>query len=149
MSMDFITHLPTTATGFDSITTFVDRLSRRVHFVPSRMSDTAKDVAQLFFDNIFRLHGLPDSVVSDRDPKFTSKFWRHLFELCDVKLKMSTSHHPQTDGSSEVMNQMVENYLRCYCSKDQDNWNSLLTSAEFAYNSAVSTDLGVSSFEVD
>ena len=149
VAMDFITHLPRTKRGFDAITTYVDRLSRRVHFVPSRTSDTASDVAKDFFDNIFRLHGLPDSLVSDRDPKFTSRFWRQLLAFCNVKLKMSTSHHPQTDGTSEVMNRMVENYLRCYCSLNQDNWDVLLTSAEFAYNSSKSTDLGVSPFEMD
>jgi hypothetical protein len=70
-------------------------------------------------------------------------------ELCDVKLKMSTSPHPQTDGSSEIMNRMLENYLRCYCSYRQDDWAECLPSAEFAYNSALSEDLGISLFEVD
>ena len=149
VSTDFITHLPKTKDGFDCITTWVDRLSRRVHFIPSRSSDTAVDAAKSFYGNIFKLHGLPDEIVSDRDPKFTSKFWRTTMELCGVKLKMSTSRHPQTDGSSEIMNRMLENYLRCYCSYRQDDWAELLPSAEFAYNSALSEDLGISPFEVD
>jgi hypothetical protein len=98
---------------------------------------------------VFKLHGLPDEIVSDRDPKFTSKFWQTLMDLYGIKLKMSTSRHPQTDGSSEIMNRMLENYLRCYCSYRQDDWAELLPSAEFAYNSALSEDLGVSPFEVD
>ncbi len=89
-------------------------------------------------------HGLPDSIFSDRDPKFTSKFWNRLMELCGIKLKMSSSRHPQTDGASEAMNRMVENYLRCYCSYHQNDWSEPLSSAGFAYNSAVSDDFRLS-----
>ena len=149
ISSDFIVKLPKTKNGFDCITTYVDRLSRRVHFVTSKETDTAVDVANSFFSNIFKHHGMPDSIVSDRDTKFTSKFWTSLMKLCGVKLKMSSSRHPQTDGSSEIMNRMVENYLRCYCSYQQDDWDVLLPSAEFAFNTAVSEDLGMSPFEVD
>lgn len=149
LASDFIVKLPKTKNGFDSITTYVDRLSRRVHFIPSKDSDTAVDVANAFFSNLFKLHGMPDSIVSDRDPKFTSKFWKRLMELCGVKLKMSSSRHPQTDGSSEIMNRMVENYIRCYCNYHQNDWDELLPGAEFAYNSAVSDDLGMTPFEAD
>jgi len=112
-------------------------------------SDTAVDVANSFFRNMFPYHGMPDNIVSDRDPKFKSKFWVRLMELVGVQLKMSTSRHPQTDGASEIMNRMVENYLRCYCNYHQDNWDELLPAAEFAYNSAVSEDIGMSPFELD
>ena len=149
IATDFIVSLPLTKNGFDCITTWVDRLSRRVHFIPSKESDTAVDVANAFFKNVFKNHGMPDSIVSDRDPKFKSKFWQRLMELCGVKLKMSTSRHPQTDGASEIMNRMVENYLRCYCNYHQDDWDELLPTAEFAYNSAVSEDLGAAPFEID
>jgi hypothetical protein len=116
VATDFITHLPRTKDGYDCIAVWVDRLYRRVHFLPSKSSDTAVDAAKAFYGNILKLHGLPDEIVSDRDPKFTSKFWRALMDLCGVKLKMSTSRSPQTDGYSEIMNLMLENYLRCYCS---------------------------------
>lgn len=149
IATDFIVALPKTKNGYNCITTWVDRLSRRVHFIPSKEEDTAVDSANAFFANIFKLHGIPDSIVSDRDPKFTSKFWKRLMELCGIKLKMSTSRHPQTDGSSEIMNRMVENYIRCYCSYHQNNWDELLPAAEFAYNSAVSEDIGMSPFEMD
>lgn len=112
ISMDFITHLPVTESGYDTIATYVDRFSKRIHLVPSKSSDTATNVADDFFKHIFRLHGLPDSLVSDRDPKFTSKFWSRLMERCGIRLKMSTSRHPQTDGSKEIVNRMVGNYLR-------------------------------------
>ena len=149
VATDFIVSLPKTRSGYNCITTWVDRLSRRVHFIPSNEGDTAVDSANAFFSNIFKLHGLPDSIVSDRDPKFTSKFWKRLMELCGVKLKMSTSRHPQTDGASEIMNRMVENYIRCYCNYHQNNWDELLPAAEFAYNSAISEDIGMSPFEMD
>ena len=149
LATDFIVSLPKTKDGYDAIITWVDRLTRRVHFLKAKGTDTAEDTANAFFANIFKHHGLPDNVVSDRDSKFTSKFWGRLMELCGVKLKMSTSRHPQTDGSSEIMNRMVENYLRCYCSYHQNDWDELLPAAEFAYNSAVSEDLGMSPFELD
>ena len=149
IATDFIVSLPKTKNGYDSITTWVDRLSRRVHFIPSKEEDTAVDSANSFFANIFKLHGIPDSIVSDRDPKFTSKFWKRLMELCGIKLKMSTSRHPQTDGLSEIMNRMVENYIRCYCNYHQNDWDELLPAAEFAYNSAVSEDMSMSPFEMD
>lgn len=149
VSMDFVTHLPPTKSGFDCITTFVDRFSKRVRFVASRGTDSATDVADCFFTNIFRLHGLPDSIVSNRDPKFTSKFWSHLMLCCGIQLKVSTSRHPQTDGSTEIMNRMLGNYLRCYCSFHQHDWDKLLPSAEFSYNSAKVDSSKMSPFEAD
>ncbi len=149
IASDFILKLQKAKNGYYSITTYADRLSRRVHFVPSKDSDTAVDVANLFFRNLFKHHGMPDSIVSDKDPKFTSKFWKRLMELCNVKLEMSSSHHPQTDGASEIMHRMVEKYLRCYYNYHQDDWDALLSGAEFAYNSAVSKDLGMAPFEVN
>lgn len=149
IATDFIVGLPPTKKGFDSITTYVDRFSKRVHFIPTSATASSKKVAQDFFDTIFKIHGLPDSIVSDRDPRFTANFWRELMSLCDIKTKMSTSHHPQTDGSSEITNRMIENYLRCFCSHNQDDWDSLLTSAEFAYNSSDIVHLSISPFELD
>lgn len=146
---DFITHLPTTRAGHDAITTYVDRFTKRVHFIPSSSAATAEDIARDFYDHIFKYHGLPDSIVSDRDPRFTSRFWTELMKLCEIKLKMSTSHHPQTDGCSEITNRMIENFLRCYCDHNQDSWDSLLTAAEFAYNSANIEHMNMSPFELD
>ena len=149
LGKDFIVGLPITKNGFDAITTWVDRLTRRVHFIPSNSTDIAVDVAGTFFKNIFSQHGLPENIVSDRDPKIVSKFWKHLMKLCDIQLKMSSSRHRQTDGAPEAMNRMIENYLRFYCLYHQNDWDDLLPAAEFAYNSAVSEDLGVSPFELD
>ena len=111
-------------------------------FLPDRrialQTDIAVDVAGTFFKNIFSQHCLPANIVSDRDPKFVSRLWKHLMKLCDIQMKISSSRHPKTDGASEVINRMIENYLRCYCSYHQNDWDDLLPAAEFAYNSAVS-----------
>jgi len=98
VTMDFIGPLPPTARKFDAITVFVDKLTKLAHFVPSTTSATAVDVAHQFFDNIFKLHGLPTSIISDRDTRFTSRFWQELHKLLDVKLALSTATtHRQMD----------------------------------------------------
>lgn len=117
--MDFITHLPTTKQGHDTVTTIVDKLTQRDHRVHYNTSDVAETVADIFSNNVFKLRGLPDSLVSNRDPKFASQFWKQLTTLCDIRLKMSTSRHPQTVGATEIMNRMVSDFLRCYCDQNQ------------------------------
>lgn len=112
VSTEFIVHLQKKTQGFDAITTYVDGLSRRARFISSRASGTEETVANALFRKIIPHHGLPDSLISDRDPKFTSRFWKELMSLCGVKLKMSSPPHPQTNGSSEVMNRVVENCIR-------------------------------------
>ncbi len=114
LASDSIVELTETSNCFHSITTYVNRLTRSVQFIPSKDSDSAVYGANIFSINFFKHHGLPGSIISDRDPKCTSKFWKRLMELCGVKLKMSSSRHPQTDVSSEIMNCMLEKYLRCY-----------------------------------
>jgi hypothetical protein len=94
--MDFITQLPVTKSGHDAIVVFVDRLTKMVHFAPTFTECSAKDVARLFNDTVFKHHGLPLGLNSDRDPRFTSKFWTELTRLLGTKLKMSTVFHPQT-----------------------------------------------------
>ena len=101
VSMDFITQLPPTKAGWDAIVVFVDTFSKMVHLVPTKTTASAPETAHLFFNNIIKLHGLPKSIVSDRDAKFTSKFWKTLFQTMGIKLAMSTAFHPQTDGQTE------------------------------------------------
>lgn len=136
VSMDFVTQLPKTKWGFDAIKTFVDRLPKRVHFAPSFTTNYAPDGGRCFFNMIFRLLGLPDLLMSDRVPKFKAKFWNTLMHLWGIHPKMSTNHHRQTDGSSEMMNRMVANYLRCFVAQNQEDWDQFLSSAELTYNSA-------------
>jgi RNase H-like domain found in reverse transcriptase/Reverse transcriptase (RNA-dependent DNA polymerase)/Integrase zinc binding domain/Chromo (CHRromatin Organisation MOdifier) domain/Retroviral aspartyl protease len=146
ISMDLITQLPMTTAGHDAIVVFVDRLSKMAHFVPTITKSTAPELAKLFFDSVFRYHGLPMTVVSDRDPRFTSLFWKAVFKLVDTKLALSTAYHPQTDGQTERTNRTLEQMLRSYVNYRQDNWDTLLGPAEFAYNNAKQTATQMSPF---
>lgn len=136
VSMDFITDLPPSAT-FDAICVVVDRLTKMAHFIPCRKSISGEETAKLFLDNIYRYHGLPDDIISDRGPQFISRFWRSLFEILKVDIKLSSAFHPQTDGQTERVNQVLEQYLRCTINYQQDDWTSYLSLAEFAYNNSI------------
>jgi len=136
VSMDFITDLPPSK-SFDTIFVVVDRLTKMAHFIPCKKSITGEETARLFLDNIYRYHGLPDDIVSDRGPQFVSKFWRSLFEILKVQIKLSSAFHPQTDGQTERVNQVLEQYLRCNINYQQDDWTLHLPLAEFAYNNTV------------
>lgn len=146
VSMDFIVQLPMTPRGFDAITVFVDKLSKQVHFCASHTNDTAPDVARLFFDQVFRLHGMPRSIISDRDARFTGRFWSTLMSLMGTKLNMSTAFHPQSDGQTERANRTLEEMLRSYISYHQNDWDLWLPMMEFAYNNSVHPTTGFSPF---
>ena len=133
ISMDFIVKLPKSQ-GFDSIFVVVDRLSKMAHFIPCNESISAKELAILFINNIFRLHGLPSSIISDRGVLFTSKFWKHLLKNLQIQANMSTAFRPETDGQTEKTNSTLEQYLRMYCNYQQNDWSQLLPTAEFSYN---------------
>jgi len=107
------------------------------HFIPLRCFPTASIAADSFINHIFSLHGFPDSIVSDRGMQFTSDFWNRLCELFNIKLSFSTSNHPQTDGQTERVNWILEQYLRCFINERQNNWVDLLPFAEFAYNNTL------------
>ena len=115
LSRDFITGLPITGRGHDAILVVVDRMSKMVHLIATSTTVTAPQVAQLYQDRIFALHGLPDDIISDRDSKFTSAFWKNLQKLFGTTLNMSTAFHPQTDGQTEMVNGILED-LRTYLS---------------------------------
>ncbi|OJT06055.1 Transposon Tf2-12 polyprotein [Trametes pubescens] len=137
ISMDFIAKLPVSH-GYDSIWVVCDRLTRYAHFIPCNEPMDAPGLAWLFLDRIFRLHGLPSSIISDRGSTFVSKFWTELTALLQVDLKHSTSYHPQTDGLTERTNQTLETYLRAYVFYQQDDWADYLPLAEFAFNNHAS-----------
>src|SRR5262245_1789076 len=145
ISYDLVIDLPV-SNRYDSILVFVDRLTKMSHMIPCLKSTSSPGFAKLFLDNIIRLHGLPDSIVSDRGSIFTAQFWTALSKTLNLKRRMFTAFHPQTDGQTERMNQTIEQYLRIYCNYQQDNWSSLLSLAKFSYNNAQQASTGCSPF---
>ena len=145
ISMDFITGLPKVQ-GRDSIFVVVDRLTKYAHFFAIPTEYRASQVAELFFREIFRLHGLPKNIVSDRDSRFMSAFWQELFRLTGTELTPSTSYHPQTDGQTEIVNKWVEGYLRNYVAGQQRAWIRWLHLGEYCYNTTHHMSIGMSPF---
>ncbi|WVZ97604.1 LOW QUALITY PROTEIN: hypothetical protein U9M48_043124 [Paspalum notatum var. saurae] len=128
--------------------TVVDRFSKFAHFIPLAHSYTATTVAQAFFAEIVRLHGIPSSIVSDSDPVFTSTFWRELFRLSVVQMNMTSAYHPQSDGQSEATNKIISMYLRCLTGHRPWQWVQWLAWAEYCYNSSFQASLGTSPLRV-
>eukprot|EP00878_Enallax_costatus_P001624 GHUV01001775.1.p1 GENE.GHUV01001775.1~~GHUV01001775.1.p1 ORF type:complete len:1469 (+),score=368.37 GHUV01001775.1:420-4826(+) len=137
VSMDYITGLPTTVAGNDAVMVFCDRLTKMVHFAACTKTIDAEGSAKLFVQHVFAHHGLPVSIISDRDTRFKSEFWSALMSMLQVNHKMSSAFHPQTDGQTERVNRVLEEYLRHYVSPTQDDWDQWLPLAEFAYNNSV------------
>ncbi|KAF1336548.1 reverse transcriptase, partial [Globisporangium splendens] len=148
VSMDFIFGLPRDTHGRNGILVFVDRFSKMVHLAPVSDKISAEKTAKVFVDVVFRLHGLPVEIVSDRDTRFTSKFWRALFGLLDTKLSMSTAAHPETDGQTERVNRVLEDVLRSYATSFKE-WSEFLPLAEFALNNSTHVSTGHSPFYVN
>jgi hypothetical protein len=136
VSMDFIVQLPKTSSGHDAILVIVDRLTKMTRFVPCDTEISAKGTATLFFREVFRSFGMPREIISDRDPKFTGKFFIELCRLLDIKQCLSTAYHPQSDGQTERMNRVLEDMLRHYVNPRGDDWDEFLPAVEFAVNSA-------------
>ena len=145
VSMDFIVKLPLSY-GFDSILVVVDRFSKMAHFIACNEAISSLGLALLYFNNVFKLHGLPHEIISDRGPVFVSKFWTELLKVLGTKAKHSSAFHPQTDGQTERVNSVLEQYLRGYVNMQQDNWSQLLCMAEFSYNNSVHSSIKCSPF---
>jgi len=137
VTMDLITQLPRTKRGNTAVVVFVDKLSKMVHYAATRTEVTAPELAEIFLDTVVKHHGIPKSIVSDRDSRFTSKFWQCLFEALGTRLRMSTAHHPQTDGQTERANRVLEDVIRNYVNKHHKDWDRYLVAAEIAVNSSV------------
>ena len=146
VTMDFITQIPKTTRGYDAIFVVVDKLTKMVHLMPTTTQATAAQTAKLYADNVWKLHGVPEVIVSDRDPLFTSNFTRSLCQLIGTKQAMSTAYHPQTDGQTERVNRVLEDMLRMYVAKSQDDWDEKLTCAEFAINNSDHESTGFTPF---
>jgi len=138
VSLDFITGLPRTQRNKDSIMVVVDRFSKMAHFVPCQTTHDASQIANLYFKEIVRLHGIPKSMVLDWDTKFLSHFWLTLWRKMGTHLKFSTTSHPQTDGQTEVTNRTLGSLLKTLVKKNVKGWDELLPHAELAFNRAPS-----------
>ena len=145
LMVDFITKLPVVA-GKDTILVVCNRLSKITHFVATTEGTMAEGLARLFRDNVSKLHGLPESVVSDRGPQFAAELMKELNRMLGIKTKLSTAFHPQTDGQTEQMNQELEQYLQIFVEHSQKDWPEWLASAEFAINNKTHTATKMSPF---
>jgi hypothetical protein len=148
ISMDFITGLPTSTKQNDAIMVVVDKLSKSAHFIPIKSTCKAIDIANIFMKEIFRLHGMPEEIVSDRDTKFTSNFWKSLMAGLKTKLLFSIAYHPKTDGQTERVNQILEDMLRMHVMHQPKKWEDYLPLVEFTYNNDYQESLKMSPFEV-
>ena len=146
--MDFITGLPTLTKQNDTITVVVDKLRKSTHFIPIKLTCKAIDITNVFMKEIFRLHGMLKEIVSDRDTKFTSNFWKSLMVGLETKLLFSTAYHPQTDGQTERVNQILEDILRMHVMHQPKKWEDYLPLVEFAYNNGYQESLKMSPFRV-
>nr|GFB08210.1 DNA/RNA polymerases superfamily protein [Tanacetum cinerariifolium] len=148
ISMDFVTGLPTTQKRHDAIWVVVDRLTKSAHFLPIRKNYSISKLVETFRQEIIRLHGTPTSIVSDRDPRFTSRFWKGLQKAWGTRLKFSTSFHPQTEGQSERTIQTLEDMLRACALEWAGNWDEYLSLVEFAYNNSWHASIKAAPFEL-
>ena len=133
-SMDLITDLPL-ADGFDSILIVVDQgLSKGVILIPCNKTITSEDTACLLLENLYKQFGLPDRIIFDRGPQFASKAFKELIKVLGIKLALSTAYHPQTDGTTEQVNQEIKAYLSIYCASHPEEWPQALHTLEFTHN---------------
>ena len=145
--MDFISGFPK-GEGFRSALVLVDRFSKYGVFIPALVECPAEEVAQIFFNNVVKHFGMLKDIVSDRDTRFTGRFWVELFKMWGTECKFSTANHSQTDGQIEQVNQMLEEYSRHYVTTTQTNWLELLEPVQLSYNLHRSLATGMSPFEV-
>jgi hypothetical protein len=146
--MDFITGLRTSTKQNDAIMVLVDKLSKSAHFIPVKSTCKAIDITQVFMKEVFRLHDMLKEIISDRDTKFTSNFWKSLMASLETKFLFSTTYHPQTNGQTERVNQILEDILRMHVIHQPRKWEDYLPLVEFVYNNGYQASLKMSPFEV-
>ncbi len=146
ISLDFVTALPPSQ-GNRVVLTVVDRFSKAAHFIPLPKLPSARETATVVIDHVFRVHGFPRDVVSDRGPQFVSKFWREFCKLLGASVSLSSGFHPQSNGETERANQDLERVLRCLVSQNPSSWSQQLSWVEYAHNSLPVSSTGQSPFE--
>ncbi len=148
VSVDFIVELPDSH-GFDAIMVVVDSVTKRPHFIPTNTTVSSEGAARLYYQHVWKLHGLPLEWLHDRGSVFISEFMKELNRLLGIKTSASTAYHPQSDGQTERVNQELETYLRMFCNHNQNDWDELLPSAEFACANHVHASTQVTPFVAD
>jgi hypothetical protein len=148
IAMDFIVGLPRTQSGYDSILVIIDRLTKVAHFIPVKTTYSGPQLAELYMSRIVCLHGMPKKIVSDRGTQFTSNFWERLHETLDTQLHFSSAYHPQTDGQTKRVNQILEDMLRACVLQYGRSWDKSLPYAKFSYNNSYQESLKMTPFEM-
>ena len=147
ISMDFIVGLPLTSKSHNSVWVIVDRLTKTAHFIAVKTTYSAKDYAEIYLDHIVRLHGVPKTIISDGGTQFVARFWEQLHKSLGTKLICSSAYHPQTDGQTERVNQILEDMLISCVIHYGKNWDKCLPLAEFSYNNSYQASLKMAPFE--
>ncbi len=146
IAIDFVTGLPPSG-GITVVLTVVDRFSKAAHFIPLPKLPSARETVTVVLDHVFRIHGLPVNVVSDRGPQFVSRFWTDFCRQLGATASLSSGYHPQTNGQAKRANQDLERVLRCVASAEPSSWSSRLTMVEYAHNSLPVSSTGLSPFQ--
>jgi hypothetical protein len=146
--VDFITELPEVH-GFDAIMVVVDILGKHTHMILTHTTITAAGSTRLYLTHVWKLHGLPEAMLSDHGPQFVVEFMHELYHLLDICMALSTAYHPQTDSQTECINQELEQYIHLFVNEHQDNWDELILMAEFQYNNHVHSMTQTILFMVD
>jgi len=147
ISMDFIVGLPRTQKGYDSIWVIVDRLTKAAHFLPVKTTYLTKQYAELYMNRILSLHGVPKTIISDRGTQFIARFWEQLHASLGTHLIRSSAYHPQTDGQTERINQILEDMLRACVLAYSQKWDQCLPLAEFSYNNIYQDSIKMAPFK--
>ena len=145
--MDFISGLPRTSRKHDAIWVIIDRLTKSAHFLPINMTYSLDRLADLYINEIVRLHGVLKEIISDRDSRFLSRFWRRLQESMGIKVKFSTTYHPQTNGQSERTIQTLDDLLRAYVMDWKGEWDKDISLIEFTYNNSYHSSIQIAPYE--
>jgi hypothetical protein len=148
IAMDFIRSLPRTQSGYDSIWVIMDRLTKVAYFIPVKTAYSGPQLVELYMSRIVCFNGVPKKIVSDRGTQFTLKFWQRLHETLDTQLRFSSAYHPQTDGQTERVNQILEDMLTTCALQYGRSWDKSLPYAKFSYNNSYQESLKMAPFEM-